>query len=56
MINNKTKWEILDASVEAQELLTGIENQENQEVENAIYKAQKFLEKIQNLITKTKLK
>jgi len=52
MVSNKTKWEIHNCVVEAQELLTGIDSQENQEVENAIYKAQKFLEKIENLIIK----
>ena len=51
MINNKTKWEILNAAIEAQELLTSVET-EFEETENAIYKAQKFIEKIQNLITK----
>ncbi len=53
MIDNKTKWEILNAAIEAQELLTGVET-EFEETENAIYKAQKFIEKIQKLITKTK--
>ena len=27
MINNKTKWEILNAAIEAQELLTGVETE-----------------------------